>query len=204
MTRTARTLPLAAAALWLCVCASAQQQPAAQGAPAQQQPAPRQVVLTIMAPQVNNFAPGIDAAVSLTQEQANQVAAAYRETLESAAALLAQMVLQDSSTSPEQRRVATITLQQAQLAFQARARAVFTDQQRELIDKVQAAFTRVTEAVQADMNARIKANFAAELERILTPEQKQAMMKARRAIEEAQAKQQQQQQQQKPATPPAP
>jgi len=184
MSWTTRILLLAAAGLCFGTCAPAQ----TAAAPAAQTPPQRQIVLTIMTPQVNNFAPGVDATVSLTQEQANQVAAAYRETFESAGAVLANMVLQDSSSSAEQRRVASITLQQAQAAFQARARAAFTDPQRELIDKVQAAFTKVLEALQADFNARVKANFAAELDQILTPAQKQAMMKARKVIEENQAK----------------
>lgn len=191
---------LVVVALSLGAVALAQQQPAAQPAPAAQ-PQQRQVVLTIMSPQVNNFAPGIDASVALSQEQANQVAAAYRETFESAAAVLANMVLQDATSSAEQRRVASITLQQTQLAFQARARAVFTDSQRALIDKVQEAFNKVYENVIADMNARVKAAFAVELEKILTPEQKQAMLKARRTIEENQRKAQEQQKPAGGATP---
>lgn len=187
--------------LSLGAAALAQQQPAQQPTQQPAQPQQRQVVLTIMSPQVNNFAPGIDASVALSQEQANQVAAAYRETFESAAAVLANMVLQDATSSPEQRRVASITLQQTQLAFQARARAVFTDAQRALIDKVQEAFNKVYESVTADMNARVKAAFAAELERILTPEQKQAMLKARRTIEENQRKAQEQQKPAGGATP---
>ena len=197
MTWTARML-LVAAALCLAMEAFAQQ-------PAAQAPVQRQIVLTIMSPQANTFAPGIDATVALTQEQANQVAATYREVYQSAGVILANLVLQDNGSTMDQRRAANATLQQAQALFQARARSIFTAPQQKLIDDVQAAFTKVFEAQQADFNARVKANFAAELEKILTPEQKAAMAKARAAIEEQQKKAQEQPPAggTTPATPPA-
>ena len=188
----------AAAILLLASCVSAQ--PAVQP-PAQQPPPQRQVVLTIMSQQVNNFAPGIDAAVAVTQEQANKLAGVYREVYESNAVVLATMVMQDNNATMAQRRVATALLQQAQATFQASARTVFTEPQQQLIDQVQAAFTKVSEAAQTDLNARVKSDFAAELDKLLTPEQKQAMLKARQAIEEAQRKAQVQQP--APATTPA-
>lgn len=173
--------------------------------PAQQQPAQRQIVLTIMSSEVNNFAPGIDASVKLSQEQANQLAAAYREVYQGAAVILANMVLQDNGSSMDQRRVAQFTLQQAQQLFQAKARAVFTEPQQQLIDKVQAAFTKIFEKAQAEFQARLKADFNAQLDTLLSPEQKQAMMVARKAIEDAQRKAAEQQKAATPApaTPPA-
>jgi len=188
--RTSRSLILCG--LLLATGALAQQ-------PAQQPPQ-RQVVLTIMAPEVNRFAPGIDASVKLSQEQANQLAAAYRDVFQSSAVVLANLVLQDNGSTMDQRRMATATLQQAQALFSARARTVFTEPQQQLIDKVQAAFTKIFEKAQADFQERVKADFNAQLNTILNAEQKTAMMEARKTIEEAQRKAQEQQ---KPPTTPA-
>lgn len=161
---------------------------------------PQQVVLTIMTQQVNAVAPGIDAAVALTPEQANALAAAYREVFQSSAVTLANMVLQDGNTTMAQRQMAAATLQQAQALFQARARAVFTVAQRQLVDKVQAAYGKVFDAAQEQMATTVKTKFSAELDTILTPEQKAAMLKARAEIEAANKKAQEQ----KPAATPAP
>lgn len=167
---------------------------AADAAPPQQQ-----IVLTIMTPQINSFAPGIDAAVGLTPEQANQLAAAYREVFNSSAVVLSNLVLQDATSTPAQRQAAQATLQQAQGLFGARGRAVFTPQQTQLVDKTQVAFTRIYNAAQTQMVAAVKANFNTELETILTAEQKAAMLKARAEIEAANK----QAQEQKPPTAPA-
>lgn len=168
---TTRMLACVVLAVCSTACAHAQQ-------------APQQVVLTIMAPQVNNVAPGIDAAVKLTPEQVNQLTALYREVFDSGAAVLANMVLRDSNTTMEQRRVASIALQQAQAQFQARARAIFTEPQQKLIDSVQAAFEKIYQQEQEEFNKRLTGNFSAELDKLLSPEQKQAMMEARAKIEE--------------------
>jgi len=149
---------------------------------------PQQIVLTIMTPQVNAVAPGIDAAVAVTPEQANALAAAYREVFQSSAITLANMVLQDSNTTMAQRQVAAAALQQAQAQFQARGRAIFTVPQRALVDKVQAAYNKAYEAAQAQMVTAVKTKFSADLDTILTPEQKAAMLKARADIEAANKK----------------
>lgn len=161
---------------------------------------PQQIVLTIMTPQVNALAPGIDAAVAVTPEQANALAAAYREVFQSSAVTLANLVLQDGNTSMAQRQAAAATLQQAQTLFQNGARAVFTPAQRQLVDKVQAAYGKVYDAAQAQMVTAVKTKFSADLDTILTPEQKAAMLKARAEIEAANKKAQQP----KPAATPAP
>jgi hypothetical protein len=147
--------------------------------------APQQIVLTILTPQINAIAPGIDAAVVVTPEQANALAAAYREVFQSSAVTLANMVLQDANTSMAQRQLAAATIQQAQTLFQGRARAVFTPAQRQLVDKVQAAYTRIFDAAQAQMVTAVKNNFTTELDTLLTAEQKQAMLKARAEIDAA-------------------
>lgn len=162
-------------------------------------PPQQQIVLTIMTPQINSFAPGIDAAVGLTPEQANQLAAAYREVFNSSAVVLSNLVLQDATSTPAQRQAAQATLQQAQNLFAAKGRAVLTPQQAKLVDTTQAAFTRILNAAQAQMVEAVKTNFGKELETILTAEQKAAMMKARAEIEAANKKAQEQ----KPPTAPA-
>lgn len=158
-----------------------------------------QVVLTIMSQQINSFAPGVDAAVGLSNDQAKQLAVAYSEVFNSSAVALANMVLQDGNASGAQRQAASATLQQAQLLFQARGRAVLTPAQAQLVDKIQASFSKVFAAAQAQMNTTIKTNFGAELEILLSPEQKQAMYKARAAIEAAQKAAEQKAAEQKPA-----
>lgn len=165
------------------------------------QPQPQQIVLTIMTPQVNNLAPGIDAAVAVTPEQANALAAVYREVFQSSAVTLANMVLQDGNTTMAQRQMAAATLQQAQGLFQARARAVFTGPQRTLVDKVQAAYDKAFQDAQAQLQAALKSKFTAELETILNAEQKAAMLKARAEIEAANKKAAEQQK--TTTTPPA-
>ena len=148
----------------------------------------RQVNLTIMSSEVNAFAPGVDAVVGLTEDQAKQLAAAYREVYETSAVALANMVLQDGNTTFAQRQMASATLQQTQAAFQARARLVFTEAQRQLIDKVQTTFTRVLQSVQKELNEKVTTVFGHELDTMLTAEQKAAMTKARAAIEDARRK----------------
>ncbi|MEN6664669.1 MAG: hypothetical protein ABFD85_11825 [Phycisphaerae bacterium] len=162
-------------------------------------PPQQQIVLTIMTPQINSFAPGIDAAVGLTPEQANQLATAYREVFNSSAVVLSNLVLQDATSTPAQRQAAQATLQQAQNLFAAKGRAVLTPQQTKLVDTTQAAFTRIYGAAQTQMIEAVKTNFGKELETLLTAEQKAAMMKARAEIEAANRKAQEQ----KPPTAPA-
>ncbi|MEN6301461.1 MAG: hypothetical protein ABFE07_27595 [Armatimonadia bacterium] len=162
-------------------------------------PPQQQIVLTIMTPQINSFAPGIDAAVGLTPEQANQLATAYREVFNSSAVVLSNLVLQDATSTPAQRQAAQATLQQAQNLFAVKGRAVLTPQQTKLVDTTQAAFTRILNAAQTQMVEAVKTNFGKELETLLTAEQKAAMMKARAEIEAANKKAQEQ----KPPTAPA-
>jgi len=150
-----------------------------------QETAQRQVHVSMFEAQVRSFAPGIDAIIGLTDDQAKLLAAAYRGAFETSGVNLANMVLRDNNTTLAQRQMATATLQQAQATFRAQGRAIFTEEQRQLIDKVYASFASVQETAQKEMVAKITTGFAKELDGILTPEQKQAMQKAKAQIEEA-------------------
>lgn len=76
--------------------------------------------------QVRSFTPGLDAAIGLNEEQGQALVAAYRETYQTSAVALANMVLQDDNASQTQRQAASAILQQSQTAFQAKSREVFT------------------------------------------------------------------------------
>jgi hypothetical protein len=152
-----------------------------------QETAQTTVGLWIFDAQVRSFAPGIDAVISLSEEQKKQLADLYAEVMATNAVLLANMVLQDTRTSFAQRQVATATIQQAQAALRAGSRNVFTEAQRELVDRVYAAFSRVHQAAQQEMVRKVTAGFAEELGEILTAEQKQAMEKRQAELEEARA-----------------
>ena len=155
------------------------------GTSSAQETAKRQVSLWIFDARIRSFAPGLDAAIGLTGDQAKQLAAAYAEVFNTNAAALANMVLEDDGPSMAQRQMATATLQQAQAAFQMKGRTIFTEKQRGLIDKVYASFARVHDAAQQAMVQKVTADFAKELDAMLTPEQKDAVKQARAAIEEA-------------------
>lgn len=142
-----------------------------------------QITLSIFEARVRSFAPGIDAIISLTDEQKKQLAGIYSEVFGTTGVRLADMVLQDSSASVAQRQMATATVLQAQADFRARSRSVFTEEQRQLIDKIYEVFNRVYEAAQEAMVKEVTAGFAGELDRLLTPEQKQAMADSRAEIE---------------------
>ena len=143
------------------------------------------VSLFIFEARVRSFAPGLEATISLSEEQRTKLGGVYDGVFGTPAVRLANSVLQDMNASIAQRQTATAIVLQAQADFRTQSRAVFTDQQRELIDKVYAAFNRVYEQAQEQLAKEVTGNFGKELEQILTPEQKQAMEKQRAELEAA-------------------
>ena len=158
------------------------------GAASAQETEGRKIALWIFEARIRSFAPGIDAAITVSDEQKTQLGGIYAEVFETNAVALANMVLQDSNTSFAQRQVATATIQQAQAEFRTRSRSVFTEAQRTLIDEVYAAFNRVYQAAQEEMVTKVTAGFAGELDQLLSAEQKQAVAKSKAEIVEAKRK----------------
>lgn len=153
---------------------------------AQEQPA-QTISLYIFEARVRSFSPGIDAVVDLSEEQKTKLGEVYSAIFGTNAALLANLVLQDSNASVVQRQIARATVLQAQAEFRSKSREVFTEEQRALIDKVYEAFSNVYKAAEEAMLQEVKGGLAAQLEGILTPEQKQAMEKRKAEIESAAA-----------------
>jgi hypothetical protein len=137
---------------------------------------------------VRSFAPAIEAIISLSEDQKKQLAQAYDEAFGGPAARLAGSVLQDMNASVAQRQMASTTMLQAQASFRAKSRTIFTDQQRDLVDRVYAAFNRVYAQAQDEMVKLITGGFAKELDTLLTPEQKQAMAKRQAELDAAKPK----------------
>lgn len=154
---------------------------------AQQAPG-KTVSLFIFESRLRSFAPGLEAVISLNDEQKKKLGGAYDEVFGTSSVRLASSVLQDMNASLGQRRMASATMVQAQAAFRAKSRAIFSDPQRELIDKVYEAFNRIYQQAQEEVVKQITASFSKELEKLLTPEQKAAMAKSKAEIEAAQAK----------------
>jgi hypothetical protein len=143
------------------------------------------VSLFIFEARVRSFAPGLEATISLSEDQRTKLGGIYDGVFGTPAVRLANSVLQDTNASLAQRQTATAIVLQAQADFRTQSRAVFTDPQRELIDRVYAAFNRVYERAQEQLVKEVTGNFGKELEQILTSEQKQAMEKHRAELEAA-------------------
>jgi len=158
------------------------------GAASAQEPEGRKIALWIFEARIRSFAPGIDAVITVSDEQKTQLGEIYTEIFGTNAVALANMVLQDSNTSFAQRQVATAAIQQAQAEFRTKSRSVFTEAQRALIDEVYTAFNRVYQAAQEEMVTKVTAGFAGALDQLLSAEQKQAMAKSKAEIEEAMRK----------------
>jgi hypothetical protein len=143
------------------------------------------VSLSMFEARVRAFAPGVEAIITLSDDQKKKLGGIYDEVFGTPAVRLASSVLEDINASVGQRQMAAATVQQAQAAFRAKSRTVFTGAQRELIDRVYATFSHVSEQAEANYVKEMTGNLAKELDKILTPEQKQAM--AKRQAEQAAA-----------------
>lgn len=147
----------------------------AAGTAQSQQPQGKTIPIFIFDARIRSFAPGIEALISLSDEQKKMLATAYSEAFGTPAVRLANSILQDSSVSVAQRQLATTTVLQAQGIFRTKSRAIFTAKQCELIDQVYDAFGRIFKKAQDDVSMQIKDDFNRDLGKLLTPEQKQAV-----------------------------
>jgi len=146
------------------------------------------IVLWIFEAPVRAAAPGIEAILTLTEDQKKRIGEVYLECYGTNEANLAFAVLRSKQSTLAQRESAAAILRNVQENFRSKAREIFTEEQRALIDKVYDAYNEVYKAAQAEMITKVKAAFSERLDKILTPEQKSAMKKAEAAVKAASEK----------------
>lgn len=155
---------------------------------AENEPVGAKVTVFIFEARIRSFAPGIEAAITLSEEQKKQLSVAYNEVFGTNAVRLAKLVLMDEGATVVQRQLASATMAQAEVEFRAKSREIFTEEQRATIDKVYEAFNRVYQTAEQAFVAEVTKSFRAELDNILTEEQKKAVEARRAEIEAARAK----------------
>jgi Spy/CpxP family protein refolding chaperone len=151
---------------------------------------------------VTQFAPGLNAALQLTDTQKQQIAAAREETNnDEAVKTLRSFSKTDPNVTPEQREKARAGADAANAKLRERVAAILTPEQKALIEKVNAAYAAANEEtgivyaekfaspnVKADPEVRrrlqqeksqdFEEGFLHKLDDILTPAQKEAMSRA--------------------------
>jgi Spy/CpxP family protein refolding chaperone len=166
---------------------------------------------TLKGRSARQFVPGLDAALRLTAEQKQKLAAAWDETVRSEAVLAAgRTVKTDPNITDAQRQAALETISTANNQFRQSVETILTPEQKALIERINALFAEVqrdvaeqfqgdfattkgnkeeTERIRQEVRTRVETDFGRRIESLLTPEQREAMQTAateeRRAAEAA-------------------
>jgi hypothetical protein len=149
---------------------------------------------------VAQFVPGLTAVLELTDAQREKIAAAREEMANDDAVKAARNISKnDPTVTTEQRAKARTAVDAATARMHERGANILTPAQKELIEKINAAYAAAVEdtgIVYADKFAAVKADQAArrriqdeknqdteeqflhKLDRLLTPSQKEAMTRA--------------------------
>lgn len=155
---------------------------------------------------VNQFVPGLNAALQFTDAQQEQISAANAEFSNDEGVKAARSISKnDPNVTADQRDKARATLEAANTRLHEKINAILTPEQKALVEKINAAYAAAMEdtgIVYADKFATVKADEAArrriqeeknqdieeqflhKLDGILSPGQKEAMTRA--AAEEEQ------------------
>ena len=148
-------------------------------AAAEEEGGTRQVALRIFDARVSAAVPGIGAVISLTDDQRKQVETIYNEVFAAKEVADAAKVLQNKESSIEDVQTANAAMKKAQETFLERCKGVFTDEQNKLIGRIYKAYNETVQAAYREMLVKVRFGFGARLEEILTPEYKEAVLKAR-------------------------
>jgi Spy/CpxP family protein refolding chaperone len=151
---------------------------------------------------VTQFAPGLNAALQLSDAQKQQISAARDEVNNDEAVKSARSISKsDPNVTAEQREKARAAVDAANAKLRERVAAILTPEQKALIEKVSAAYAAANEetgivysekfaspSIKADPDARrrlqqeksqdLEEGFLHKLDDILTPAQKEAMKRA--------------------------
>jgi ABC-type proline/glycine betaine transport system ATPase subunit len=104
---------------------------------------------------VRQFIPGLDAALLLTADQVEKLAAVRRETIAAPALVESARKLKgDANATEEQRQAVRDTVAAAQEQLRTRAGGILTADQKALIAKVNAAWTDVQTNVRQEFESR--------------------------------------------------
>jgi Spy/CpxP family protein refolding chaperone len=149
---------------------------------------------------VAQLVPGLNAVLQLTDAQRDQIAAAREEMSNDEAVQAARRISKsDPNVTPEQREKARTAIENATTRLRDKVATILTPEQKELIEKINAAYAAAVEdmgIVYADKFASVKADEAArrriqeeknqdteeqflhKLDGILTASQREAMTRA--------------------------
>jgi hypothetical protein len=153
--------------------------------------------------------PGLNAALLLTTDQKQRLAAAWEETvLSDAVTAAARTVKTDPNATAAQKQAALETIAGANSQFHQSLQTILTPEQKTLIERINALYVEAqkaaadpfqadfaaakgnkeeTERIRGEVRARIESDLEQRLASVLTPDQRAAMQKAaadeKRAVE---------------------
>jgi Spy/CpxP family protein refolding chaperone len=148
---------------------------------------------------VGPFVPGLNGALQLSEEQKAKIASVRDEISNDEAVKAARGISKsDPSVTSEQREQARSTMEAAAARLRKSVDPILTSEQRALIEKINAAYAAAIDdveiayaerfasvkaledrrALQEEKNREVEEYFLEKLNRLLTPEQKDAMKRA--------------------------